>query len=81
MERADDSPPGAELNLVYLVFTWRLCPSIDFLNNQRALYLYIYSESNSKMESITILHCVHLENNQEWDACLKSKVVSFKPGN
>lgn len=81
MERADDLPLGAELNLVYLVFTGCLCPSIDFLNNQCALYLYIYSESNSKMESIIILHCIHLENNQERDACLKSKVVSFKPGN
>ena len=77
----DDSPLGAELNLVYLVFTGCLCPSIDFLNNQCALYLYIYSESNSKMESIIIFHCIHLENNQERDACLKSKVVSFKPGN
>lgn len=53
--------------------------SFNRLSEQsRALYLYIYSESNSKMESMVILHCIYLENNQEWDVCLKSKVVSFK---
>lgn len=46
------------------------------MNNQSALCLHIYSESNPKMESIMMLqYCIrNRENNQEWNIFLKSKL-------
>lgn len=46
------------------------------MNNQSALCLHIYPENNPKMESIMMLqYCIrNMENNQEWNICLKSKL-------